>query len=83
MTIPTLLAATFLAGYLCGSVRTSPAEAQVGDMLKGLGMKDDEAIESRLVARRILAAQKTIEDRSLSDLDAVSAEKWLERNCPE
>ena len=34
-TLPAVLAATFLAGYLCGSVGTSPAEAQNGDMIKG------------------------------------------------
>lgn len=35
MTVPSMLAATFLAGYLCGSFTTSPAEAQLGDMVKG------------------------------------------------
>jgi hypothetical protein len=35
MTVPTMLAATFVAGYLCGSLPTSPADAQVGDMIKG------------------------------------------------
>ena len=34
-TLPALLAATFLAGYLCGSSGTPTAEAQVGDMIKG------------------------------------------------
>ena len=33
-TLPAVLAATFLTGYLCGSVGTSPAEAQIGDMIK-------------------------------------------------
>jgi hypothetical protein len=36
-TLPVLLAATFVAGYLCGSVGTPPAQAQLGDMIKGAG----------------------------------------------
>ena len=32
-TLPVLLAATFLAGYLCGSITTTPAEAQLGDIV--------------------------------------------------
>jgi hypothetical protein len=35
MTLPSLLAATFVAGYLSGSLTTSPAQAQLGDMIKG------------------------------------------------
>jgi hypothetical protein len=34
-TLPALLAATFFAGYLCGSIGTPSAEAQIGDMIKG------------------------------------------------
>ena len=34
ITVPSLLAVAFLAGYLCGST-TSPAQAQLGDMIKG------------------------------------------------
>ena len=34
-TLPALLAATFLAGYLCGAAGTPSADAQMGDMLKG------------------------------------------------
>jgi len=33
-TLPVLLAATFVAGYLCGSVGTPSAQAQLGDMIK-------------------------------------------------
>jgi hypothetical protein len=54
----------------------------VEGLLKKLGMSEDEAIESHMVARRIEAAQKKIEGQSISDLRAESAERWLELNCP-
>lgn len=55
----------------------------VENVLKQLGMKEDEPIESAMVARRIKAAQKKIESLSVGDLAADSAEQWMERNCPE
>jgi len=53
----------------------------VQSMLKSLGMKEDEAIESAMVARRIKDAQQKIEERCRSDFPAGSAEEWMERNC--
>jgi hypothetical protein len=56
---------------------------RVRDLLKQVGMKEDEAIESQMVSRRIRRAQKKIENRTCGSLDAESAEKWLEKNCPD
>lgn len=52
----------------------------VTTMLKNLGMKSDEAIESPLVARRIKDAQQQLINRCRSDHPAESAEEWMERN---
>lgn len=51
--------------------------------LRSLGMAEDEAIESQMVARRIVDAQKKVAATSLSDIDTESAEEWMERNCPQ
>ncbi|MEO2034447.1 MAG: hypothetical protein ABGZ35_20425, partial [Planctomycetaceae bacterium] len=42
----------------------------VRDILEKLGMKADEAIESRIVSRRIRAAQEKIEGRTFGSLEA-------------
>ncbi len=55
----------------------------VKNVLKRLGMKDDEAIESQMVSRRIRQAQQKIEGRAFGSLDAESAAEWLAKNCPE
>lgn len=55
----------------------------VKNVLKKLGMKDDEAIESQMVSRRIRQAQQKIEGRAVGSLDAESAAEWLAKNCPE
>lgn len=54
----------------------------VHDVLRRLGMEEDEAIESRLVHRRLRSAQQRIEDQATGDASAVSAEEWMEKNCP-
>ncbi|MBN1909474.1 MAG: hypothetical protein JW818_07035 [Pirellulales bacterium] len=54
---------------------------RVKQVLGRLGMSEDEAIESRIVVRRILGAQKRFTRLCTSDLPAASAEEWLERNC--
>ena len=51
-------------------------------LLTRMGMKDDEAIQSRLISRRIKAAQKKIEVQATGDLPAQSAEEWMDRNVP-
>ena len=52
----------------------------VQNMLRQLGMSEDAAIESRMVARRVKQAQKKIEGQVTGDSPAESAEQWLERN---
>ena len=55
----------------------------VKDMLGKLGMKEDESIESKMVTRRIRAAQKKIESQAFIADEADSALQWMESNCPE
>jgi hypothetical protein len=54
----------------------------VEGVLRRLGMKDGEAIESRMVGRRIQSALTKIAMNATGDAPANSAEEWLERNCP-
>lgn len=54
----------------------------VEKVLRQLGMNEDEAIESQMVARRIRSAQQKIESRATGNSSAKSAEEWLEKNCP-
>ncbi|PAY17609.1 hypothetical protein CKO51_20490 [Rhodopirellula sp. SM50] len=62
-------------------------EVFAGDWIKSvltkLGMNEDEAIKSQVVSRRIRQAQQKIEGRVFGTVDAESAAKWLEKNCPE
>jgi preprotein translocase subunit SecA len=53
----------------------------VRGVLRQLGMKDDEAIGSKMVARRVRAAQDQIAGRVRWDADAESAEEWLTRSA--
>ncbi|QDT54195.1 preprotein translocase subunit SecA [Caulifigura coniformis] len=53
------------------------------DILRRLGMKEDEAIESAMVTRQIRKAQQKIEGRTFGSLRAGSAAEWLAKNCPE
>lgn len=50
-------------------------------LLKSLGMREDEAIESAMVARSILKAQRKFTSRSGRSDDARSAEDWLRENA--
>ena len=52
----------------------------VEGILKSLGMAEDEAIKSKMVARRIKAAQQKLASQCMTDFPADSAEKWMERN---
>ena len=58
------------------------AASWVENTLRKLGMQEDEAIESAMVARRIRTTQIKIEKSASSDKPAKSAEQWLEVNCP-
>jgi hypothetical protein len=55
----------------------------VRNVLQQLGMKENEAIESRMVGRRIQQATHKIERQAVSDMAADSADEWLQRNCPD
>ena len=54
----------------------------VKGMLKKLGMKEDEAIESNMVSRSIKDAQKKIASQAVGNSQADSAAEWLEKNVP-
>ncbi len=58
----------------------------VGDwlekMLAQLGMHEDEPIESRLVSRRIRAAQEKVADQATGNREADSAADWMAKNLP-
>lgn len=69
-------------GSLDGAVYRRFAGAWVSGVLKNLGMKPDEAIESQMLSRRLMAAQRDIESKMFSDAPAHSAEEWCERNLP-
>ncbi|MBI1917591.1 MAG: hypothetical protein HYS12_23095 [Planctomycetes bacterium] len=56
---------------------------RLADTLRGLGMQENDAIESRMVARRIGAIQKKIARMGVLDRPADSAEEWMRLNCPE
>jgi len=51
-------------------------------VIRGFGMKDDQAIKSRMVGRRIQSALEKIAKNATGDVPANSAEEWLERNYP-
>ena len=55
----------------------------VQTLLKRLGMKEGEAIESKMVSRRIMQAHEKIQERAWSDEPADSAGHWIERNSPD
>jgi hypothetical protein len=54
----------------------------VEQVLRRMGMKENEPIESGMVARRIRSAQEKIARRATNDAPAGSAEEWMEKNCP-
>ncbi len=55
----------------------------VAQTLKLLGMRDDQAIQHRMVYRRIRSAQKRIQGKVVGSLEASSAEEWFSKNCPD
>jgi hypothetical protein len=55
----------------------------VGDVLRRLGMQESDAVESRMIARRIRAAQNKFAKLAVLDRPADSAEEWVRLNCPE
>jgi metal-dependent hydrolase (beta-lactamase superfamily II) len=68
---------------LSGRSMTNTPPDEVQNILQRTGMGENEAIESRMVGRRIQEAARKIERQAVSDLRADSAEEWLQLNCPE
>ncbi len=58
------------------------ASERVENVLRNLGMSDDEPIKSRIVSRRVTKAQRKLQAGFWGDLPASSAQEWLEFNCP-
>ena len=56
---------------------------QIEQLLRQLGMDENESIDSGMVSRRIAAAQKKIAATTFGDSDARSAEEWLAANVPD
>jgi hypothetical protein len=54
----------------------------VREWLQKMGMKESEAIESRMVTRRLEGAQQKIAKSVTTDYEASSAEAWMTRNWP-
>ena len=54
----------------------------VEQVLRQLGMQEDDVIERRMVARRIRTAQEKIAARAKGDAPGEPAAEWLEKNCP-
>ena len=52
----------------------------VQDILRKLGMQEDEVIQSSMVTRRVRTAQSRMSDRIKSWEPADSAEEWIARN---
>jgi hypothetical protein len=52
----------------------------VADMVASLGAKETDAIESRMITKRIQGAQIQFSKRALDDRKADSAEQWVELN---
>jgi hypothetical protein len=50
------------------------------NVLRNMGMKEAEPIESPMVARRVKAAQTRVAKRRMNERDADSAEEWLRKN---
>lgn len=62
------------------AVLKSFAGDSIRNVLAKLGMAENEAIESLMVSRRIVAAQRDREKRVTSNHPAKSAAEWIDRN---
>jgi hypothetical protein len=51
-------------------------------LMRQLGMKEDEVIEHRMVSKSIRDAQEKIEKKLLIEQTTRSQEQWLEKNLP-
>ena len=50
------------------------------NVLRNLGMKEEEPIESPMVARRVKEAQNKMAKHGMNERDADSAEEWMRKN---
>ena len=55
---------------------------QIEELLRRMGMDENESIDSNMVSRRIAAAQKKIASQAFGDSDVRSAADWLAANVP-
>lgn len=62
-------------------MRAIPGD-RTGDVLRGIGMQETDAIESQMILRRVKAAQSKYASMARGDEPAQSAEEWLKRNGP-
>lgn len=58
------------------------AGESVRDILRKMGMPEDERIESRMVQRRIKQAQKKLSAAATGNQPAATAAQWLQKNMP-
>ncbi len=56
---------------------------QIIDLMKKMGMADDERIENSLVSSSIITVQKKLEKSVPFESTASSSEEWFRRNSPE
>jgi preprotein translocase subunit SecA len=54
----------------------------VAGVLRRLGLEEDQSISSRMVSRRVEAAQGRVAKLAATDQRADSADEWLRLNCP-
>ena len=50
------------------------------NVLRNLGMKEEEPIESPMVVRRVKEAQNKMAKHGMNERDADSAEEWMRKN---
>jgi len=49
----------------------------IGEMMKKMGMKDDECLEHKMISSSIVKAQKKVEKEVWSDYSAKSGDDWI------
>lgn len=52
-------------------------------LMKQLGMKEDELIEHKMISKSIRNAQEKIEKKTVAEQTALSQMDWLEKNLPD
>lgn len=80
-TLPGRSRVTFYLALDDPLLRTFSSE-WVRTVLQQLGMREDEPLESKMVSRRLRAAQKKFAIRMGRELPASSSDEWLRLNTP-